>query len=107
MANEKGPEMRRTKQNKKMSYEKKLTLSVEIEGNDKTTMELLRKVKECGEVIGFRHKNPKSYELTMRSEEGKAKLMDGLRIQNTVTASEINKDEIVVSFINLPIYIGD
>ncbi|XP_077960200.1 uncharacterized protein LOC144409427 [Gasterosteus aculeatus] len=116
MANEKGPEMRRTKQNtddgqnEKRSYEKKLTLSVEIEGSDKTTMmELLRKVKEeCGEVIGCRYKNPKSYELTMRSEEGKAKLMDGLRIQNnTVTASEINKDEMVVSFINLPIYIGD
>ena len=62
----------------------------------------------CGEVIGCRFKNPKSYELTMKNEEGKAKMMDGLRIQNnTVTAREINNDEMVVSFINLPTYIDD
>ncbi|KAL6108123.1 uncharacterized protein ACO6RY_18730 [Pungitius sinensis] len=43
-------------------------------------MELLRKKKqECGEVIGCRCKNPKSYELTMRSEEGKAELSSACR----------------------------
>ena len=94
----------------KTIFEKRLTLVVEIEGTDRITMmELLRKVKEeCGEVIGCRFKNPKSYELTMETEEGKVKIMDGLRIKNnTVTAREINNDEMVVSFINLPTYIDD
>ena len=116
MANENGPAMRHDKRitdnglNEKPIFEKRLTLVVEIEGSDRTTMmELLRKVKEeCGEVIGCRFKNPKSYELTMKTEEGKTKIMDGLKIQNnTVTAREINNDEMVVSFINLPTYIDD
>ena len=116
MANDNGSAMRHDKRitdnglNEKPIFEKRLTLVVEIEGTDRITMmELLRKVKEeCGEVIGCRFKNPKSYELTMKTEEGKAKMMDGLRIQNnTVMAREINNDEMVVSFINLPTYIDD
>ena len=58
------------------SYEKKLTVLVEIVGNERITiMELLRKVKEeCGEVIGCRYKNPREYELTMHEEKGKKKM---------------------------------
>ncbi len=57
------------------NYEKKLTVLVEIEGEDRITMmELLKKVREdCGVVIGCRYKTPKEYELTMEEDKGKEK----------------------------------
>ena len=60
---------------KRKIYEERLTIMVEIEGDDRITMmELLRKVKEeCGEVIGCRFKTAKSYEITMRNDTGKSK----------------------------------
>lgn len=40
-------------------------------------MEMLKKLKEeCGEVIGCRYKNPREYELTMREEKAKDKILD-------------------------------
>lgn len=92
------------------SYEKRLTVSVEIMGDDRVTMmELLKKVKEeCGVVIGCRYKTPREYELTMCDEKGKNKLLDGLKIKNgRIMAKEINNTETVVSFMNLPTYIKD
>lgn len=92
------------------SYEKKLTVMVEIIGNERITMmELLRKVKEeCGEVIGCRYKNPSEYELTMHEEKGKKKILDGLKIRNgSILAKEINNIKTMVSFLNLPTYITD
>lgn len=92
------------------SYEKELTVLVEIVGNERITMmELLRKVKEeCGEVIGCRYKNPREYELTMYEEKGKKKILDGIKIRSgSILAKEINNSETVVSFLNLPTYITD
>lgn len=91
-------------------FQKKLTVLVEIVGEDKITMmELLKKVREdCGVVIGCRYKNPKEYELTMNEEEGKEKILDGLKIKNSrIMVKEINNNEMVVSFLNLPTYIED
>ncbi len=92
------------------NYEKKLTVLVEIEGEDRITMmELLKKVREdCGVVIGCRYKTPKEYELTMEEDKGKEKLLDGLRIKKSrVMAKEVDCMEIVVSFLGLPTYIQD
>ena len=92
------------------SYEKELTIEVEIQGEDRVTMmELLKKVKEeCGNVIACRFKTPKKYELTMLDASGKDKLMDGLKIgNNIVVANELTRSELVVSFIALPAYITD
>lgn len=92
------------------NYEKRLTVAVEIIGEDRITMmELLRKVKEeCGMVIGCRYKTPREYELTMGDDKGKNKLLDGLKIKNgRIMAKEINNMETVVSFMNLPTYIKD
>ena len=92
------------------TYEKKLTIEVDIEGEERTTMmDLLKAVKvECGTVIGCRFKTPKKYELTMLDEGGKKKLLDGLRIgNNIITAKELSSDELVVSFMALPVYITD
>lgn len=63
--------------------------------------------EECGEVIGCRFKTPKNYEITMRDDTGKTKLMDGLKIRNIIMAREKGIGEMVVSFINLPTYIED
>ncbi len=92
------------------NYEKKLTVLVEIEGEDRITMmELLKKVREdCGVVIGCRYKTPKEYELTMEEDKGKEKLLDGLRIKKSrVMAKEVDCMEMVVSFLGLPTYIQD
>lgn len=91
-------------------YEKKLTVEVDIEREDRVTMmELLRQVKEeCGAVIGCRYKTPRKYELTMHDVNGKDKLMDGIKINNNrIMARELNNDELVVSFLALPTYIED
>ncbi len=91
-------------------YSKELTVEVEVEGTEKISMmELLKGVKkECGEVIGCRVRGEKIYELTMKDEEAKGKLMDGVRIQGVmVHARDIINNDMVVSFINLPVYLED
>ncbi|KAI2646247.1 Gag polyprotein [Labeo rohita] len=72
-------------------------------------MDLLKGVKkECGEVIGCRVRGERIYELTMNNEEAKMKLMDGLRVQGVmVHARDIINNDMVVSFINLPVYLED
>lgn len=95
---------------RRRNYEKRLTVLVEIEGEDRITMmELLKKVREeCGVVIGCRYKTPREYELTMEEEKGKEKLLDGLKIKNSrIMAKEVNSNETIVSFLGLPTYIQD
>ncbi|KAI2644572.1 Gag polyprotein [Labeo rohita] len=112
----KGRGLRNMKENeaedvpRRQNYEKRLTVLVEIVGEDRITMmELLKKVREeCGVVIGCRYKNPREYELTMNEDKGKDKILDGLRIKNSqIMAKEISNNEMVVSFLNLPTYIKD
>lgn len=90
--------------------DKTLNLNVEIEGEDKVTMmELLNAVKDtCGRVLGCRFKGPNKYELTMSNPRGKERLLDGFKIKNSkVMAREVARDEMVMSFLNLPTYISD
>ena len=92
------------------TYERKLTVLVELNGEEEiSTMELLRGInEECGRVEGCRKRDNKRYEVTMAKEEEKQKLLDGLKIKNTtVCAKEILKNTIIVSFLNLPVYISD
>ena len=90
-------------------YGKDLTVEV-VEGTENVSvMDLLRGVKkECGAVLGCRARGPRTYEITMKEEEGKEKLMDGIRVQGAlVQASSIVGNEMVVSFLNLPVYLED
>ncbi len=88
-------------------YSKELT--VEVEGTEKISMmDLLKGVKECGEVIGCRVRGERIYELTMKDEGAKRKQMDGVRVQGVmVHARDIMNNDMVVSFINLPVYLED
>lgn len=91
-------------------YEKNLTVAVEIMGEEKITMmEVLRGIKEvCGLVCGCRVKDDKRYEVTLSSTRGKEKLMDGFKIRSCrIMAKDLSLDEMVVSFLNLPVYITD
>lgn len=91
-------------------YSKELTVEVEVVGAANISMmDLLRGVKkECGEVVGCRVKGEKTYELTMRDETTKKKLMDGVRVKGAMVQSrDIVNNEMVVSFINLPVYLED
>lgn len=116
MENGRGMEKRNTREidremdQRRRNGEKRLSVLVEIEGEDRITMmELLKKVREeCGVVIGCRFKTPKEYELTMEEEKGKEKLLDGIKIKNSrVMAKEGDCLEMVVSFLGLPTYIQD
>lgn len=93
-------------------YSKELTVEVEVEveGTEKLSMmDLLKGVKkECGEVIGCRVRGERIYELTMKDEGAKRKLMDGVRVQGVIVhARDIMNNDMVVSFINLPVYLED
>lgn len=95
---------------KEINYEKDLTVQVELKGEEVVTpIELIRVVRlMCGNICACRSTGPNKYEITMGSAAGKRKLMDGFKIGNTmVTGKEINNDELVVSFLGLPAYIGD
>lgn len=91
-------------------YSKELTVEVVVEGDANISMmDLLRGVKmECGEVVGCRVRGERTYELTMKDEDAKKKLIDGVRIKGAmVHARDIVNNEMVVSFINLPVYLED
>lgn len=72
-------------------------------------MELLRGINEvCGAVNGCRFKGDKKSEITMNHTKGKERLIDGFKIKNCqILARDLNNDELVVSFMNLPVYITD
>ncbi|XP_076612620.1 uncharacterized protein LOC143336370 isoform X2 [Chaetodon auriga] len=91
-------------------FDKELTLEVEIVGEEEVTvMELLKAVKlVCGSVVGCRMKLNDKYEITMGSAAAKEKMLDGFKIKgNQVMAQEINCNEMVVSFLKLPVYVTD
>jgi hypothetical protein len=95
---------------KENKYEKELTVSVELIGEDPVTaMEFMKATKEvCGELMACRKTGLKKYELTMRHLSGKKKLMDGFKIREvSVIAKELISDETVVSFLELPAYTAD
>jgi len=91
-------------------YSKELTVEVEVEGTANISMmDLLRGVKkECGEVVSCRVRGERTYELTMKDEMAMKKLMDGVRVKGAIVhARGIVNNEMVVSFINLPVYLED
>ncbi|KAI3370923.1 hypothetical protein L3Q82_023477 [Scortum barcoo] len=96
----------REKNNK---YSKSLTVMVEVGGEKLTTMDSLKVIqKECGKIMGCRVRGAGRLEITMEAEEGKGKLIDGIKHKNTtIMAKDINICEMVVSFLNLPVYVED
>ena len=95
---------------KEIRYDKELTVSVELIGEDPVTvMEFMRVTREvCGELMACRKTGLKRYELTMGHLSGKNKLMDGFKIRGvSIIAKELTSDETVVSFLELPAYTTD
>ena len=91
-------------------YKKELTVIVEMVGVEKiSAMELMRKVKEvCGELLACRSVGERTYEITMSMPSGKEKVMDGFRIREvSVMGKELSNDEMMVSFMGLPVYTTD
>lgn len=107
---ESGKNCREVSGEQSVKFCKELTVEVEVEGTENISMmELLKGVKEqCGEVMGCRVRSERIYELTMKDKDSKSKLMDGVRINGAmVQARDIMNNEMVVSFINLPVYLED
>ena len=95
---------------KENKYDKELTVSVELIGEDPiTVMEFMRVMKEvCGVLMACRKTGLKKYKLTMGHLSGKKKLMDGFKIRGvSIIAKELTSDETVVSFLELPAYTTD
>ncbi len=95
------------KRNSGRKYTKNLTVMVVVEGEDITTMDVLEVVKkECGMVVGCRVREVGRLEMTMETENGKKKLKDGIKYRNSlIMGRELNTNEMVVSLLNLPLYI--
>lgn len=59
-------------------------------------------------VIGCWVRGEKTFEITMENEEGKRRPLDGVRVKGAlVHAKQIINNNMVVSFINLPVYMED
>lgn len=83
---------------------------VVVNGSErKSTMDILKIIKrECGVVMGCRLRGEGKLEVTMETEEGKKRVMDGVKQGDmTIMGQEMNSNEMVVSFLNLPVYITD
>lgn len=96
--------------NTETRYGRELTVEVEVEGTEQVSMmDILTEVKkQCGHIMGCRVKGLRRFEITMKDEEGKTKLMDGVRVKGAlVHARDIVNTDMVVSFINLPVYLED
>jgi hypothetical protein len=99
-----------TGEGRQKEYGKELTVDVEVEGTAVISMmDILREVAvQCGVVSGCRVRGEKNYEITMKDEVGKRKLLDGVRVKGAlVHGREIVNSDMVVSFINLPVYMED
>lgn len=98
------------KERTEKKYEKDLTVSVELIGENKINVaELMKRVRDlCGGLMACRYTGLNKYELTMNHPKGKERLLEGFKIgQTRVLAHEVHNDELVVSFLNLPAYISD
>ncbi|XP_062241187.1 uncharacterized protein LOC133951326 isoform X1 [Platichthys flesus] len=99
-----------TGEGRQKEYGKELTVDVEVEGTAVISMmDILREVKvQCGVVSGCRVRGKKNFEITMKDEVGKRKLLDGVRVKGAlVHGREIVNNDMVVSFIDLPVYMED
>ena len=91
-------------------YEKTLTVNIELLGDVKIPVfEVIQSARLlCGGLLACRSIGERKYELTMSNVKGKERLLEGFKIgETTVVASELSNDEMVVSFLNLPAYVGD
>lgn len=92
------------------NYNKDLTVLVELTDEEPvTTMGLMKAVRGvCGEMVACRMMGTKRYEVTMSDLKGKERLMEGFKINKvSIFGKEINCNEMVVSFLNMPAYIED
>ncbi len=91
-------------------YSRSHTVMVTIEGGEGiSTIDILKVVKkECGVVEGCRLRGAGRLEITMETTSGMKKLMDGIKYKNaTIMGKEMDANEMVVSFLHLPVYIED
>ena len=98
------------KQAGEVSFEKKLTVNIELLGDVHIpTIEVIQSARLlCGGLLACRNIGDRKFELTMSNINGKQRLLEGFKIGETaVVASELANDEMVVSFLNLPAYIED
>ncbi|XP_034053212.1 uncharacterized protein LOC117533534 isoform X2 [Gymnodraco acuticeps] len=74
-----------------------------------TMMDMLIGVQEqCGRVLACRMRGVREYEITMKTEEGRDSLLEGVRVKGVlISARKLSENEVTVSFMYLPAYIGD
>lgn len=92
-----------------MKFEKELTVVLEIDGGEITSMNLIKATKDmCGKITACRMINKNKYEVTVVSMQAKGRLLDGFRVgEARIHGREVTSDELVVSFMGLPAYIED
>ena len=88
---------------------KKTTVLAEVSNGTLSMVEVAEQVrKRGGQIAGVRYITPGKFEFTLKEEAHKAVLLDGFRVGDAVVMGrERRKDEAVVSFLGLPVYITD
>ena len=103
------------KEKKKLSvgemFLKELTVIVWWEGGVQklSVLDMLVGVQElCGVIMGCREKGGGGFEVTMKERGGMESLLEGVRVRGVlVEARGLLKNEVTVSFMNIPVYIED
>lgn len=90
-------------------YDKNLTVNTDILAEEEMMVELMQTVRQlCGGLMGCRKLGSNRYEMTLSSMVGKQRIMEGFKIGlTTVEVTDISRNEVMVSFLRLPVYTMD
>lgn len=74
-----------------------------------STLELMKTVRLlCGGLMACRKLGSNKYEITLSNSEGKQRILEGFSIDSTrVDVTDLCRDEVMVSFLQLPAYVTD
>uniref|UniRef100_A0A8C9ZTV3 CCHC-type domain-containing protein n=1 Tax=Sander lucioperca TaxID=283035 RepID=A0A8C9ZTV3_SANLU len=101
-----------TKQDKvaEKQYLKRLTVKIQLMGQKPVTpLEVMRTIRLlCGGIMACRRTGAQAYEVTLSTDTGKQNILNGFEIDSVpVEVTELCREEVMVSFLQLPVYIPD
>ena len=91
-------------------FRKDLTVLLDLEGDGTVSVvQVLKTVRMlCGGVLGCRQLESRKFEVTVSNQVAKERLMEGFRMgQHQGVVRELVDNELLVSFLNLPVYVTD
>lgn len=91
-------------------YLKRLTVKIQLMSEKNITpLEVMRTIRLlCGGIMACRRTGAQSYEVTLSTDSGKQNILNGFEIDSVpVEVTKLCREEVMVSFLQLPVYIQD